>query len=125
MNTTTRISTTERLGHRLGRGWRAYARGERRVAAWLASHGLPAAGATVLMWIVKLGVLVALLYAALWLVLPLAVVVMIAIGWGAGEDKTMNAMDSYLDPMDMAGARQGRQGVSGGFLRDWVHGENK
>jgi hypothetical protein len=81
MNTTTRISTTERLGHRLGRGWRAYARGERRVAAWLASHGLPAVGATVLLWIIKLGALAALLYAALWLVLPLAVVV--AIAWGA------------------------------------------
>jgi hypothetical protein len=125
MNTTTRISTTERLGHRLGRGWRAYARGERRVSAWLASQGLPAAGATVLLWIVKLGALAAMFYAALWVVLPLAVAFAAVAGLGAGENKKMNAMDSYLDPMDMAGARYGRQGVSGGFLRDWVHGENK
>ncbi|HCE9487579.1 TPA: DUF3742 family protein, partial [Pseudomonas aeruginosa] len=27
MNTTTRISTAERLGRTFGRGWRAYARG--------------------------------------------------------------------------------------------------
>ena len=46
MNTTTRISTAERLGRSFGRGWRAYARGERRVSNWLASKGMPVAGAT-------------------------------------------------------------------------------
>ncbi|HCA6404143.1 TPA: DUF3742 family protein, partial [Pseudomonas aeruginosa] len=37
MNTTTRISTAERLGRTFGRGWRAYARGERRASNWLVS----------------------------------------------------------------------------------------
>jgi hypothetical protein len=67
MNTTTRIRIAERFGHGCGRGWRAYVRGERRMAAWLVAQGLPAAGATVLLWIVKLGVLAALFYAAFWL----------------------------------------------------------
>ena len=39
MNTTTRISTAERLGRTFGRGWRAYARGERRASNWLVSRG--------------------------------------------------------------------------------------
>ncbi|VFT59902.1 Uncharacterised protein [Pseudomonas aeruginosa] len=39
MNTTTRISTAERLGRTFGRGWRAYARGERRASNWLVSKG--------------------------------------------------------------------------------------
>ncbi|MHC9223953.1 DUF3742 family protein [Pseudomonas aeruginosa] len=39
MNTTTRIRTAERLGRTLGRGWRAYVRGERRASSWLVSKG--------------------------------------------------------------------------------------
>ncbi len=54
MNTTTRISTAERLGRTLGRGWRAYVRGERRASSWLVSKGMPAAGATAFVWVVKL-----------------------------------------------------------------------
>ena len=46
MNTTTRSSTAERLGRWLGRGWRGYVRRERRVAAWLASAGVPTGVAT-------------------------------------------------------------------------------
>ena len=38
MNTTTRTSTAERLGRAFGRGWRAYARGERRASNWLVSR---------------------------------------------------------------------------------------
>ncbi|HHN1048079.1 DUF3742 family protein, partial [Pseudomonas aeruginosa] len=56
MNTTTRISTAERLGRTFGRGWRAYARGERRASNWLVSKGVPAAVATALVWVVKLSV---------------------------------------------------------------------
>ncbi|AAF84565.1 hypothetical protein XFUD_07540 [Xylella fastidiosa] len=44
MNTTTRTSTAERLGRAFGRGWRAYARGERRASNWLISKGVPVAG---------------------------------------------------------------------------------
>ena len=39
MNTTTRTSTAERLGRAFGRGWRAYARCERRASNWLVSSG--------------------------------------------------------------------------------------
>ncbi|HCE7175837.1 TPA: DUF3742 family protein, partial [Pseudomonas aeruginosa] len=50
MNTTTRTSTAERIGRAFGRGWRAYARGERRVSNWLVAKGVPSVGATVLLW---------------------------------------------------------------------------
>ena len=67
MTTTTRISTAERIGRAFGRGWRAYARGERRTSSWLVSKGVPVAGTTVLLWAVKLAVLGLLLYVAFWL----------------------------------------------------------
>lgn len=57
MNTTTRTSTAERLGRAFGRGWRAYARRERRASNWLVSKGMPRAGATALVWVAKLAVL--------------------------------------------------------------------
>lgn len=71
MNTTARLSTAERLGRTFGRGWRAYARGERRVSNWLVSKGAPAAGATALLWVVKLVALGVLLYTTFWLALLL------------------------------------------------------
>lgn len=71
MNTTTRISTAERLGRSFGRGWRAYARGERRASNWLTSKGVPAAGSTALVWVVKLVALGVLLYVAFWFALVL------------------------------------------------------
>ena len=83
MNTTTRIRTAERLGRSIGRGWRAYARGERRASNWLVSKGVPVAGATVLLWVVKLAVLGVLLYSAFWLALLLVCVV--AVGWAANQ----------------------------------------
>ena len=89
MNTTTRTSTAERLGRAFGRGWRAYARGERRVSNWLVSKGVPVAGAVVLVWGVKLAALGALLYTTFWLALLLVCVMVVA--WMArnadqGED---------------------------------------
>lgn len=81
MNTTHRISTAERLGRSLGRGWRAYARGERRVSNWLASKGVPVVGATVLLWVVKLAALGLLFYVAFWFALVLLGVVVA--GWAA------------------------------------------
>ena len=77
MSTTTRISTAERLGRSFGRGWRAYARGEQRVSSWLASKGMPVAGAAALLWVVKLAVLGVLLYSTFWLAL-LLVLAMVA-----------------------------------------------
>ncbi|WP_050467368.1 DUF3742 family protein [Herbaspirillum chlorophenolicum] len=78
MNTTTRTSTAERLGRTLGRGWRAYVRGERRASIWLVSRGVPVAGAAVLLWTVKLLVLGLLFYAAFWLALLLVFVMVVA-----------------------------------------------
>lgn len=83
MNTTTRTSTAERLGRAFGRGWRAYARGERRASNWLVSKGVPMAGATVLLWMVKLATLGLLLYVAFWLALLL--LVLVAVAWGAKD----------------------------------------
>lgn len=84
MNSTTRISTAERLGRTLGRGWRAFARGERRASNWLASKGVPVAVATVLLWVVKLAVLGVLLYVAFWFALMLLGVA--AAGWAAAAN---------------------------------------
>lgn len=78
MNTTTRISTAERLGRTLGRGWRAYVRGERRASSWLVSKGVPAAGATALVWVVKLVALGVLLYTTFWLAMLLVCVMIVA-----------------------------------------------
>ncbi len=69
MNMTTRISKAKRLGYWLGRGWRGYVRGERRISDWLVAQGLPVPVASVLLWIVKLAVLAGLLYTAFWLTL--------------------------------------------------------
>ena len=84
MSTTTRISTAERLGRTLGRGWRAYARGERRASNWLVSKGVPAAVATALVWVVKLSVVGLLLYVAFWFALVLLGVV--AAAWAAAAN---------------------------------------
>ncbi|AJZ87862.1 MULTISPECIES: DUF3742 family protein [Pseudomonadota] len=84
MNTTTRTSTAERIGRAFGRGWRAYARGERRVSNWLVATGVPSVGVTVLLWAVKLAVLGALLYAAFWFALVLLGVVVA--GWAAAAN---------------------------------------
>ena len=83
MNTTARISTAERLGRSFGRGWRAYVRVERRVLNWLAFKGMPVAGATALLWVVKLCMLGVLLYTTFWLALLLLIVV--AVGWAMDQ----------------------------------------
>ena len=78
MNTTTRTSTAERLGRAFGRGWRAYARCERRASNWLVSKGMPTAGATALVWMVKLAALGVLLYTTFWLALVNVCVMVVA-----------------------------------------------
>jgi hypothetical protein len=86
MSTTTRISTAERLGRSFGRGWRTYVRGERRASNWLVSQGAPRAGASALMWVVKLGGLALLLYSAFWLALLLVCLLLVARGYGQDSD---------------------------------------
>lgn len=78
MNTTTRISTAERLGRTVGRGWRAYALGERRASNWLVSKGMPAAGANALVLMIKLVALGMLLYTTFWLAMLLVCVMVVA-----------------------------------------------
>ena len=78
MNTTTRTSTAERLGRAFGRGWRAYARCERRASNWLVSKGMPTAGATALVWMVKLAALGVLLYTTFWRALVMVCVMVVA-----------------------------------------------
>jgi len=81
MNRTTRITTAERFGRWLGRCWRGYVRGERRVSAALVDKGMPVAVAVALVWVVKLAVLGMLLYVAFWLALLL--IFAIAAAWVA------------------------------------------
>lgn len=83
MNTTPRISTAERLGRSVGLGWRAYARGERRLSSWLVSKGVPVVGAALALWVVKLAVLGLLFYVAFWLAVLLLLGV--AAAWMAGN----------------------------------------
>ncbi|MFG0828934.1 DUF3742 family protein [Pseudomonas sp. CJQ_7] len=83
MNTTTRTSIPERLGRAFGRAWRAYGRGERRASNWLVSKGAPRAGATALVWAVKLAVLGVLLYIAFWFALVLLGVAVA--GWAMNQ----------------------------------------
>ena len=66
MNTKTRLGNVERFGRWLGGLWRACVHREQQAAGWLVAQGAPAGGATALLWIVKLAVLGALLYAAFW-----------------------------------------------------------
>lgn len=88
MDTATRTSIAQRLGRALGRGWRAYARGERRASNWLVSKGVPLAGATALLWGSKLAVLGLLLYVTFWLALLLVFLVLVARGYDTVDWKT-------------------------------------
>lgn len=86
MNTTTRISIAERLGHSVGRGWRSYTRRERDALGRLVSLGIPAMAATALIWAAKLAVLGALLYMAFWFALGLVCVLLVASGFAKGDN---------------------------------------
>ena len=86
MNTTARISTAERLGRTLGRGWRAYVRGERRASNWLVSKGVPQAGASVFVWAIKLVVLGLLFYVAFWMTLLLVGLLLVSHGFRGSSD---------------------------------------
>jgi len=78
-----RISTAERFGRWLGRGWRGYLRGERRVLESLIAKSMPAWIANALVWAVKLAVLGVLLYVAFWM--ALLILFMVGAGWAASN----------------------------------------
>jgi len=91
MNTTTRIRTIERFGRWLGRGWRGYVRGERRVAESLIAKGVPVAVAAMLVWVVKLAVLGVLLYVAFWI--AILVISVVAGMWAASQNRSDNGFE--------------------------------
>lgn len=68
------------VGQRLGRAWRGLVRQETRVTHWIVGHGMPWYIATSIVWIVKLAVLAILLYAAVWIAVVLAMVLIAAAG---------------------------------------------
>ena len=72
-----------RLGRTLGRGWRAYVRGERRASNWLVSKGVPQAGASVFVWAIKL---VVLFYVAFWMTLLLVGLLLVSRGFRRSSD---------------------------------------
>jgi len=91
MSTTTRITTAERFGRWLGRGWLGYVHVERRVAAWMVGKGVPEAVAVALVWVVKLAVLGVLLYLAFWIaVFMVSIVVWI---WVASQNLEKDELD--------------------------------
>jgi len=88
MSTITHISIAERLGRWLGRGWRVCAHGERRVAAWLASQGLPVTVIAALLWTAKLVALGLMLYGAFWVtILLLGMIVAGCVANSSDEDE--------------------------------------
>lgn len=78
MKPSAQTSFADRLGQMLGRMWQGYRRQEQRVNGWLVEHGVPAGGATALLWIAKLVVLGVLLYAVFWLALLLVFAIVAA-----------------------------------------------
>ena len=75
MKHTARMTTVARLGRWLGGVWGVCLRAERRTHQWLLAQGLPAGGARVLIWVVKLVILWVLLYVAVWAALLLVALV--------------------------------------------------
>lgn len=78
MKHTARMTTAARLGRWLGGVWGGCLRAERRVHQWLMAQGVPAGGAAVLIWGVKLATLGVLLYIAVWTALLLVALVVAA-----------------------------------------------
>lgn len=78
MKHTARMTTAARLGRWLGGVWGVCLRAERRAHRWLVAQALPAGGAAVLIWVIKLAVLGVLLYVAFWVALILVALVVAA-----------------------------------------------
>lgn len=108
MNKSTRSNTAERFGRWLGRGWGGYMRCEQHAVVWMVAHGLPAGGAKVLVWVVKLIVFGVLLYVAFWLALLLLFVVAAAWVVQGGtledeDDRLFMTSDESSEPRNSLG----------------------
>ncbi|HFX1080071.1 TPA: DUF3742 family protein [Pseudomonas aeruginosa] len=99
MRTATHISTAERFGRWLGRGWRGYVRREGQAVAWLTARGVPKALANALSWAVKFIAMAGLLYVSFWIAL-LCIGFAVAAWNGARHDEDMQigAFEEYEDP---------------------------
>ncbi|MWA29842.1 DUF3742 family protein [Burkholderia pseudomallei] len=110
MTTPSRPSWAHRFGEWAGHTWRWLARQDRRALAWLTKQGLPAGAAKMVSWTVKLLVLVVVLYAAFWLVLLLALLVIAGLatshvdGSRRGEsplsDESDHKKNLFYDPIN-------------------------
>lgn len=105
MSTATRLDSAERFGRWFGRVWRGYMRREQRAVAWLVAQGLPAAGATALVWLVKLAILGALLYTVFWLALLLVVAIVAA--WTVVHAPSSDGDDSLVHNVENRDHRDG------------------
>lgn len=83
MEPSTRTSTAQRLGRSLGRGWRVYVHGERRLVNRLVTWNVPASVAKAAPWLAKAALLAVMLYAAFWL--ALLFLVLLAAAWGVQD----------------------------------------
>lgn len=100
MKHTARMTTAARLGRWLGGVWGGCLRTERRVHQWLMAQGLPAGGARVLIWVVKLATLGVLLYVTVWaalLLVALAVAARMAEQAPQGDDDFLGRKAEELD----------------------------
>ncbi|HCF1892044.1 TPA: DUF3742 family protein [Pseudomonas aeruginosa] len=100
MKHTARMTTAARLGRWLGGVWGGCLRAERRTHRWLMAQGLPAGGARVLIWMVKLAILGVLLYVAVWaalLLVALVVAARMAEQAPQGEDDFLGSKAEELD----------------------------
>ncbi len=66
MNTSTHISSAERMGGALGRLWKKWLRLNDKISNRLATYGIPAVLTKIALLVIKLIVLGALFYAAFW-----------------------------------------------------------
>lgn len=76
-------STSERIGRFAGRAWRRAVRGQKCVALWLTSKGVPAPLASALSLLMAVVVLGVLAHVAFWLALLL--VIGVAFAWGTSK----------------------------------------
>ncbi len=100
MKHTAGMTTAARLGRWLGGVWRGWLRAERRMHRWLMAQALPAGGAAVLIWVIKLAILGVLLYVAVWatlLLVALVVAVRMAEQAPQGDDDFLGRKAEELD----------------------------
>ena len=105
MDTITRPNSAERFGRWLGLGWRGYVRREQRAVDWMVAQGVPAMGATALVWLAKLIILGALLYTVFWLAL-LLIIVIVAV-WVTGHSSADDNDDFLTHSTEQPDHREG------------------